>query len=236
MIAPYWTSRDGRHVLYNADCLEVLPTLAGVDAVVTDPPFNAGKEFKNDSMTDEAWKAFCSSFAVAVAEMSPVNALIEVGKNDSGMRAAFDSVMPYRWAIALNYTNAMRQGAVGFSNFGLVLWYGEKCYRRFMDRIDSALHSTIDEFSHPSPKEISHYRQLVVMFSPEGGTVCDPFTGSGTTGVACIRTGRRFIGIEISRDYCEIAVKRMERELSQPRLPGMEPERITQASFLEAAV
>jgi len=52
--------------------------------------------------------------------------------------------------------------------------------------------------------------------------------GSGTTGVACIRTGRRFIGVEISEAYCKIAVQRMERELSQPCLPPLEPTTATQ--------
>ena len=43
----------------------------------------------------------------------------------------------------------------------------------------------------------------------EDSLVCDPFMGSGTTGVACVKTGRRFIGIEIEERYCEIAVKRL---------------------------
>jgi hypothetical protein len=85
---------------------------------------------------------------------------------------------------------------------------------------------------HPTQKPVELMKWCLEFV--DGETILDPFTGSGTTGVACIRTGRRFIGIEISREYCDIAVKRMERELSQPRLPGMEPERITQASFLEA--
>jgi DNA modification methylase len=45
-----------------------------------------------------------------------------------------------------------------------------------------------------------------------GETVLDPYTGSGTTGVACIRTGRRFIGIEIEEKYCAIAADRLRRE------------------------
>ena len=51
--------------------------------------------------------------------------------------------------------------------------------------------------------------------------VMDPFAGSGTTGVACIRTGRRFVGIEIDPGYCALVVERMERELAQPNLPGL---------------
>jgi DNA modification methylase len=65
-------------------------------------------------------------------------------------------------------------------------------------------------------------------FSKVEDTILDPFMGSGTTGVACIRTGRRFIGVEIEEKYCAIAVERMERELSQPCLPTMEPERAKQ--------
>jgi site-specific DNA-methyltransferase (adenine-specific)/modification methylase len=63
-------------------------------------------------------------------------------------------------------------------------------------------------------------------------TILDPFMGSGTTGVACIRTGRRFIGIELEPKYCAIAVQRMERELAQPCLPTMEPEKVKQEVLL----
>jgi site-specific DNA-methyltransferase (adenine-specific) len=53
---------------------------------------------------------------------------------------------------------------------------------------------------------------------PEGATVLDPYMGSGTTGIACIRTGRKFIGIEIDPGYFEIARRRLEKELAQGRL------------------
>jgi len=51
--------------------------------------------------------------------------------------------------------------------------------------------------------------QRSVLFVNEGDLVVDSFMGSGTTGVACVKTGRRFIGIEIEERYCEIAVKRL---------------------------
>ena len=219
----------GNATLYLGDCMDILPTLPKVDAVITDPPFNAGKEFANDSMSPEAWGAFCERLASAVSMLNPTNAVIEVGKNDATMRAAFDRVMRYRWAIALNYTNAMRQGAVGYSNFGLVLWYGDKCYQKFMDRIDCALHSTIGQFSHPSPKEAGHYVKLVEMFSPVGGLVCDPFLGSGTTGIACALTGRAFIGIEREPSYFDIACRRIEDAQRQaPLIPHEQPKQVQQ--------
>jgi len=55
--------------------------------------------------------------------------------------------------------------------------------------------------------------------TPEGGTILDPFMGSGTTGVACVQTGRRFIGIEISEQYYRIAQKRIAEAQAQLRIP-----------------
>jgi len=208
----------GDATLYLGDCLEILPTLGKVDAVVTDPPFNAGKDFDNDSMTDEKWICFCQSVANRCADIGPENVLIEVGKNDSGMRGAFGKNFTFKWTIALNYTNAMRQGAVGFSNWGEVLWYGGKCHRRYMDRIDAPLENTIKDFSHPSPKNVAHYSKLIEMFSDSGATILDPFMGSGTTGVACAGLGRKFIGIEIEPKYFDIACQRIKREYDQLKL------------------
>jgi DNA modification methylase len=189
-----------------------------VGVVITDPPFNAGKDFANDSMSSEKWAEFCERFSIAVQTVAPINLLVEVGKNDSEMKRALDRRFPYRWAIALNYTNAMRNGAVGYSNFGLVLWYGGKVYKRFMDRIDAALESTVDQFSHPSPKEPKHYTRLVEMFSQPGQTVLDPFMGSGTTGIAAHVAGRSFIGIEEHEPFFNIACERIENAQRQGRL------------------
>jgi site-specific DNA-methyltransferase (adenine-specific) len=207
----------GDATLYHGDCLEILPTLPKVDAVVTDPPFGAGRDgIANDSLDPAEWASFCAKFAAAC---NAENILVEVGKNDTAMRQAMDLAHRYRWAIVLNYTNAMRQGAVGYSNTGLVLWYGEgKCHNRFMDRIDAPLEETKSQFSHPSPKTTAHYERLAQMFSRPTGVVLDPFMGSGTTGVACANLGRKFIGIEIERKYFDIACERIAAAYAQGRL------------------
>jgi site-specific DNA-methyltransferase (adenine-specific) len=61
--------------------------------------------------------------------------------------------------------------------------------------------------------------ELVEKFTNEGDTILDPFMGSGTTGVACVQTGRNFIGIEIEPKYFEIAEKRIAEAQLQMRLP-----------------
>jgi site-specific DNA-methyltransferase (adenine-specific) len=72
---------------------------------------------------------------------------------------------------------------------------------------------------HPTVKPVDLMRWLVRLIAPEGGTVLDPFMGSGTTGVACVKEGRSFVGIEREAEYLAIAEARIdaaERQLSLP--------------------
>jgi site-specific DNA-methyltransferase (adenine-specific) len=59
-------------------------------------------------------------------------------------------------------------------------------------------------------------RELIADFTKPGGTILDPFMGSGTTGVACAKLGRKFIGIEIEPAYFDIACKRIEAAYAEP--------------------
>jgi DNA modification methylase len=63
---------------------------------------------------------------------------------------------------------------------------------------------------HPTQKPVAVMRWMLDLLEvPEGATVLDPYMGSGSTGVACMQTGRNFIGIEIDEGYCEIARRRI---------------------------
>jgi len=69
---------------------------------------------------------------------------------------------------------------------------------------------------HPTEKPLSLMSEIVTLFTTEGSIVCDPFAGSGTTGVASVKLGRRFVGIELDPKYFDIACKRIERALAEP--------------------
>jgi DNA modification methylase len=72
------------------------------------------------------------------------------------------------------------------------------------------------ENEHPAIFPVELPRHLIMSFSANGQTILDPFMGSGTTGIAAVKLGRKFIGIAIEPKYFEIAVRRISEALKQP--------------------
>lgn len=85
-------------------------------------------------------------------------------------------------------------------------------------RYDTLRHGNGDKNGHPTQKPVEFMMRLVAALSPVSGFIADPFMGSGTTGVAAIRLGRKFIGIEIDERWFDIACRRIEAEARQSRL------------------
>lgn len=71
---------------------------------------------------------------------------------------------------------------------------------------------------HPTQKPVELFSHFINLHTVPGDTVLDPFMGSGTTGVACVQTGRNFIGCEIDEEYFEVARKRIAEAQQQPSL------------------
>jgi len=69
--------------------------------------------------------------------------------------------------------------------------------------------------THPTPKPISLMRYLVRVYSPKGGTVLDPFMGSGSTGIGSLQESNDFVGIDMSQEYCAIAEKRIQEHCQE---------------------
>ena len=105
---------------------------------------------------------------------------------------------------------------------------GERCAKSvtYFARKKNNQHTQENQF-HPTEKPIGLMQYLVEMHTDAGATVLDPYMGSGTTGIACIRSGRKFVGIERDPAHYQTALERIQRELSQgdlflgsPNIPG----------------
>ena len=195
----------GDATLYLGDCLEIMPTLGKVDAVVTDPPYGIGKatwDTDYPEWLEEA--AFKKANTVCI-----MPGLWALPKCVQGMGDKYKSI------IAGRNLNGMTFGPIGFNNWIPAVCGGEIPHRG-QDAFDFSIDT--DKPDHPSPKPISFMFFLIDRITNSGQTILDPFMGSGTTGVACANLGRKFIGIEIEPKYFDIACKRIDQAQRQGQI------------------
>jgi len=195
------------------DCLEVMKEMPEecVNLVLTDPPYGQGRAFIGDDLSDKELYDYLLPAFKQIVRVVKFNVLVDAPKNKLPIFFDLLKSLKYEYLIILHTTNDMRQGKVGFSAFSPVLWFSKekRPINRYRDLIKANLENTINHFRHPTPKNTTHYCQLIKMFSNENELVFDPFLGSGTTVEACKEMRRNFIGIEINPDYCKIAEKRL---------------------------
>jgi site-specific DNA-methyltransferase (adenine-specific) len=226
----------GDATLYLGDCLEVLPTLAtgSVDAIITDPPFGIGFKYESHDDTPNGyaeWMWHC--IEIAESKCAPGSPIFvwQAMPNIRHLATWF----PRDWRIFAACKNfvQMRPTAMQYAFDPVLVWWtdGKKWAAGTANR-DYYIGNTAntlrrgdgDAFGHPCARPLDQVRHIIEQWVRPSGTVLDCFAGSGTTGVACAQTGRRFIGIEIDPVYFEIAVKRIAAAYAQPRLPLAEPD------------
>lgn len=208
-------ARRGRGVAFRVmetrlilgDCLQVLPTLpdASVDAVVTDPPYNVGLDYADSNDRRPDYREWCAAWLAELRRICRGPIAVSVGQSNLSMWA---SIAPPTWWLAWWKPAAMGRCVVGFNNWEPIALYG-KPRRQACDVIRATIKPDKSLAGHPCPKPLEWAVRQVEMLSETGGTVLDPFAGSGTTGVACLQTGRRFIGVEIDPSYHAIAQRRL---------------------------
>lgn len=209
------------------DCVQVLSELpsASVDMVLTDPPYIAkyvsrdGQKIANDDRADWLQPAFKAIFRVL-------------------KRDAF-CISFYGWHQVDKFMQAWR--IAGFRPVGHLVFqksYSSKevflSYRHEMayllakgsPRLPERPINDVLEWKysgnkfHPTQKPVSNLMSLIGAFSKPGSLILDPFCGSGSTLVAAAILGRRFMGVELSRDYCETARRRTEQVRPQASAAG----------------
>ena len=202
--------------LHQGDCLEYLKTLApgSVDAVVTDPPYNVGFSYSstNDKRADYA--EWCVAWLAQLERVCSGPIAISVGQSNLSMWA---KIKPPTWWMAWWKPAAMGRCVVGFNNWEPIALYG-KPHNAGCDVIRATIKPDPSLAGHPCPKPLEWATQQISVLVPSIATILDPFMGSGTTGVACVRTGRNFIGCEIDPGYYAIAQKRIADEQAKTAL------------------
>lgn len=199
-----WSGHDWR--IECGDCLELLKTLpsGSVDAVVTDPPYGIAHVWKGgwgsgwgnahkQSTTRNAWDSEAPSVEVFDAILSVCDTAVVWGGN------YFPLPVSRGWFVWNKPERgfSLAEAELAWTNIDTVIRVCD-CRRSDPDR------------THPTQKPVDLMRWcLDAARIPVGATVLDPFAGSFTTGVACLQTGRKFIGFELDRKYCELGARRL---------------------------
>lgn len=195
--------------IYHGDCREVLPTVGGVDLIVTDPPYNVGINYgsgTNDNMSREQFVEWARQWFVECRRVS--RTVLVCGQ---ARLPDYAIIEPWKWLLCWWKPAAMGRSPVGFCNWEPVAMWGEGSGAG-CDFIKAPIVSDAALDGHPCPKPLAWAKGLIALF-PKAKTVLDPFAGSGTTLVAAKDLGRRAIGIEIEERYCEIAARRLSQEV-----------------------
>jgi DNA modification methylase len=197
----------GNATLYLGDCLEILPTLPKVDAVITDPPYGIGM---HGGKIGRAEYEVLSEWDNKPADVSAVLAL---GVPTIIWGGNYFVVPPSKcWLVWDKET----QGVTTFADCELAWTNLDKAVRMVRHLWSGPYMKEKEQRFHPTQKPV-RIMKWCLEFVPIG-IVLDPFMGVGTTGVACHQTGREFIGIEIEQKYFDIACERIENAQRQQRM------------------
>lgn len=223
---PYYETDLGK--LYHGDCLEIMPELEPVDLVLTDPPYEIHAGFGGGCFGKR-------------------NHLVKTGGfTDSGCNYKFLKRFK-NWFVfcSLKQLDELLKSASMREHRNLITWCKPNpvptCNNKYLPDVEYVVHgfskgrlfgkyNNKSSFAiipcgnkktkHPNEKPVILLLKLLVSGSEERNLILDPFIGSGTTAIACEKLNRRWIGIEISKEYCEIAKQRIINETRQLKFKG----------------
>lgn len=234
----------GNATLYLGDALDVVGDLGSVDAFIMDPPYSSGARtsaevrgrggmsrgvlWKSQPLTNDRMTVTGFVWLMRQIGLRAADTLV-----DGGSLLSFIDWRQYPTLYGvLESCNLRIQTLVvwdkedmalgnGFRNQHELIVHAAKDTPNVFDRSTPNVlrHKRISSSElHPTEKPIGLFEMLVQVVTDVGGIVVDPFMGSGACGAACLRHGRRFIGVEIELRYFDIACRRIEQAQRQPDL------------------
>jgi site-specific DNA-methyltransferase (adenine-specific) len=199
----------GDATLYLGDCLDVLPTLGKVDAVITDPPYGLGEKMKGGTKRFRTGEGGMNTLGTWDAK--PVNNLLNL-VTDAGEIVMvwggnyYDMPASRGWLVWVKSNSVETMASIE------LCWTNRDMNSKHFNHPCGGW-----DRQHPTEKPIALMRWCIKQ-AGNPDIILDPFMGSGTTGVAAIQLGRKFIGIEREPKYFEIACQRIEQAAAQGKL------------------
>ena len=218
----------GECTLYLGDCTEVLPQLGGVNAVVTDPPYG----FLTGSCGRGAGKLKQRKLNVANLEwdVAPESEMLEriiaSGQHAIIWGGNYFTLPPCRGVLVWD----KQQPWPNFSAAEIAWTTFDRPAAMF--RLSSSQGDKGENNAHPTVKPLELMQWCLSLLPPPQTLIFDPYMGSGTTGVACVKMGKKFIGVERSPEYFEIACRRIREAYAQPDMFVAAPKAMTQDNLL----
>jgi len=208
--------------LHLGDCLEVMRSMPdkSVDAVITDPPYGMKLDTDYSGIDNGRGKKYQK--IIGDFERFDPSPFLKIGNRHIFWGAQYfcHSLPETGGWLVFNKRGNGKPSEICFGDCELawcdvmqsVRMYSEQWHGYYRtEKAGGGL--------HPTQKPVGLMKWCIEKFTHEGDTILDPFMGSGTTGVACVQTGRNFIGIEIDPTYFAIAERRIKEAQMQPRLP-----------------
>jgi len=199
---PYYHDEASGITIYHGDCREVVPTLSGIDAVVTDPPYGIAGKWKGGFSTAHGWGRAGqmankrNEWDTEPPSKETIDLMLSTGSQHIIWGGNYFQLPVSRCWLVWNKPErgfSLAECELAWTDFDNVARVYD-CCRSEPDRV------------HPTQKPLALMSWCI---NKTDGSILDPFMGSGTTLVAAKLQGRRAIGIEIEERYCEIAAKRL---------------------------
>ena len=224
----YECFRTENGVLYCGDNTEILPLITDeIDLCLTDPPYGIGFKTKNAKNSigkkreeKRNYDTFKDTYDNFLNNIIPVINII-TQKYSCVITPGSINFMDYPEPNAFGCLFFPATCSVhnwGFADGQPIFYYGKNPRKKNTGKCSFKVTEKPSCKEHPCAKPQKVWEEIIFNNSLNNQTVLDPFFGSGTTALACEKLNRKWIGIEISEKYCEIAKKRVEEYTSQLKL------------------
>ena len=209
------------------DFREAINKLPQIDLIATDPPYNIGFKYDeyDDLMSDEDYENMLAMFQgyptaiIHYPEEMMKYIVPALGVPDEVCAWCYNLNLPRQFRLINFYDvkvdfNKVKQPYKNPNDKRIKKLIeagskGTRMYDWFSD-IQIVKNVSKEKTSHPCPVPVALMERIILLTTNEGDTVLDPFMGSGTTAIACMKNNRNYIGFEISRQYFNIANKRID--------------------------